>query len=311
MPEVPRKAAEKARGISRRQVLRWGILGGSLALIPLSVPGCGDDGEAVVPERGRELAAFLGDDELATLRAVIETVLPIDGNTTRLYDGIERYIQRLLSDVPSMDHPGAIFAGGPFSNRNPFPDVEHGKASDVFPRNDFEHFVPLTRLQLLGWRARLLGSETVDEFDFNASVLGPVVGLRNQYRSGLQALDELGHATFARSFSSLGADERQVVIQRANPDFVALVIGHAIEALFSVPEYGGNPGGLGWQFIGYDGDSQPLGYAIFDRSSNSYRERSDKPTSTADPNETFSPFPAEIANLLRLLTRLAGSPRFP
>ncbi|GBD26761.1 hypothetical protein HRbin30_02103 [bacterium HR30] len=311
VPELPETVSGKREGITRRQVLRWGILGGSFALVPVSLPGCGDDGEPVLPEDGAGPTPFLDERELATLRALVEAVLPLDPGLEPLRDGVEQYVQRLLSDVPSAERPGAIFAGGPFSGRNPFPDYERGAASNVFPPNDFSQFVPLNRLQLLGWRARLLGSEAVPEFDFNASVLGPVTGLRNQYRSGLKELDDLSYASFGRSFSALEPAERQAVVQRASSDFIALVTGHALESFFSAPEYGGNLSALGWQAIGYDGDSQPLGYAIFDQSTNSYRERPGKPTTGPNPDETFSPFPPEIATLLRVLTRLAGSPRFP
>lgn len=310
VPPALKDAPEETKGVTRRQVLRWGLLGGTFVLVPTSLPGCGDDGEPS-QTAAPQPTAFLDNGELSTLRALVETILPMDPALESLTASVEQYVQRFLSDLPSENDPGAIFAGGPFSGRQPFPDYDRGTASSAFPANDFAKFVPLTRLQRLSWRARLLGSQAVPEFDFNASVLGPLVGLRSQYRTGLRELEDLSQATLGRSFVSLDPSARQAVVQQASPEFIALVTGHALEALFSAPEYGGNPGGLGWRVIGYDGDSQPLGYAIFDRSANSYRERADKPTSGPNPDEAYAPFPAEIASLLRILTRLAGSPRFP
>jgi hypothetical protein len=40
--------------------------------------------------------------------------------------------------------------------------------------------------------------------------------------------------------------------------------------------------------IGLEGDSQPLGYSIFSRPLNDYKERADHPMSTPNPNELAS-----------------------
>jgi hypothetical protein len=45
------------------------------------------------------------------------------------------------------------------------------------------------------------------------------------------------------------------------------------EAAFAPPEYGGNPDGAGWAMVHFEGDSQPLGYSLYDLSTGSYRER--------------------------------------
>ena len=37
--------------------------------------------------------------------------------------------------------------------------------------------------------------------------------------------------------------------------------------------------------LGIEGDSQPLGYSVFSRATQSYRERPDHPVSTANPDE--------------------------
>lgn len=310
VPDIPRPGARRSRVFTRRQVLRWGIFGTTAALVPIALPGCGDDGEPP-PGPAREIPQFLDTQERATLRALVETILPSDGAPSAVTMGAHTYIERLLAAVPDEHDPGLVFAGGPFSGRNPYPDYDRGVPSSRYPSNEFAHFLPLTRLQRLGWRVRVLGSHAVPEFDFNAAILGPVIGLRTQYREGLRDLDDLAQSQFGTTFATLGLADREATLDRADADFIALVTGHVFEGLFSVPEYGGNTDRAGWQWIGYDGDSQPLGYAVYDRRAGVYRERADKPTSAPDPGEKHEPFPSEVDALLRVLVRLAGAPRFP
>ena len=42
--------------------------------------------------------------------------------------------------------------------------------------------------------------------------------------------------------------------------FLDTLFTHAIEGMYSVPEYGGNAALRGWQDIGWPGDRQPVGY---------------------------------------------------
>ena len=49
--------------------------------------------------------------------------------------------------------------------------------------------------------------------------------------------------------------------------FRDLLFTHAIEGMYSVPEYGGNAGLVGWQDIRFRGDTQPVGYAPHEVSS--------------------------------------------
>ena len=62
--------------------------------------------------------------------------------------------------------------------------------------------------------------------------------------------------------------------------------------------------------IKYDGDSQPLGYAIFDEGQMRYNERLDKPTSTANPDEDFSGVDATTQRFLSKLVLVVGTPHF-
>ena len=37
--------------------------------------------------------------------------------------------------------------------------------------------------------------------------------------------------------------------------------GHCCEGMYGAPEYGGNKDGVGWAYLGRDGDVQPRGYS--------------------------------------------------
>ena len=204
-----------------------------------------------------------------------------------------------------------VFAGGPFSNRNPFPDPATGSPSSHFPPDDFSHFVPLTRLQLLSWRVMLLGSAAVPGADFNDAVVGPTTGIRERYRTGLSDIQTKSMQMFGADFVALTSDQQDAILAAADPTFVDLVTSHTIEGMFSVPEYGGNTNRIGWNLIQYDGDSQPLGYSIFDTATMTYNERPDKPNSTANPDEDFSGVDAGTDKFLRFLVRIVGGPHFP
>jgi hypothetical protein len=48
---------------------------------------------------------------------------------------------------------------------------------------------------------------------------------------------------------------------RADPAFLELLHGHCCEGMYGAPEYGGNRDGVGWAYLGRDGDVQPRGYS--------------------------------------------------
>jgi hypothetical protein len=90
---------------------------------------------------------------------------------------------------------------------------------------------------------------------------------------------------------------------RRDRNFIALVAQHAIEGALSAPEYGGNRRRRGWTMLGLEGDSQPLGYALYSRRDGDYRERSDQPLSTPNPDEIDGPRPlsAEADQIQRFI----------
>lgn len=296
--------------VTRRQVLRWGAAGSALALLPgRGLLGCG--GTVTLQHD------FLTDEEKRTLTAVTGRIVPTDDLPGAVEAGASEYISRLLTLVPTADAPtGNVFAGGPFSNRNPFPDPTTGTPSTTYPPDDFLNFIPLNRLQLMSWRVQLLGTAAVPGSDFNAAVLGPVIGWRDQYRSGLAQIEALSQQSYNAAFADLAADQQDAVLaslNQENADFVSLITGHTLEGMFCAPEYGGNTNRIGWNLIQYDGDSQPLGYSIFDETTMSYNERSDKPNSTQNPDEDFSGVDATTAQFLTLIVKAANpsGPHFP
>jgi len=249
-----------------------------------SLTGCGDAGDA----------RFLDAGELATLAALVDRVLPPDGDPGAAALGAAEFVDRLLA---SFDGPGTprIYAGGPFSGRNPYPDNERGTASDEFPPDRFSRFLPLSRLQELRWRAELFGTGAVPGADVNDAVLGPRRGLRDIYREGLARVDEVSIAEAGGRFASLDPAEQDRVFEvldrsflpepRRDQTFIDIVIHHTLEACFAVTAYGGNRESRGFDLIGLEGDVQPLGFSIFSRAADAYVERPDHPVSTANPDE--------------------------
>lgn len=296
-----------SRAVTRRQVLRWGLAGSAAMALPVrGLFGCGGTIHLAQPA-----PSFLTADEQRALVAITGRIVPTDTLPGAVETDAAEYINRLLSLLPSEHEPGNVFAGGPFSNRNPFPDPTTGTPSTNFPPDDFEHFIPLTRLQLMSWRVQLLGSAAVPGADFNTAVRGPVIGWRERYRTGLAAVADTSAEMFGAEFAALTPQQQDDVLKAVDSDFVGLVTDHTLEGMFSAPEYGGNKDRSGWTLLQYDGDSQPLGYSIFDETTMSYRERPDKPNSTANPDEDFSGVDEATAEFLGLLVRVVGGPHFP
>ena len=211
----------------------------------------------------------------------------------------------LTSGVVSLFASRPVFAGGPFSGRQPFGDFASGHATDTFPAPEFHNAIPLSRIQRLAWTVLLDGASAVPAVASNPlATSSSDVNLRQQYRDGLAQLDQLSQSRFQKSFVQLtGAQQDQIMTQAAT--FTSVLTGHTIEGLMSDPIYGGNRDRIGWQLIGFDGDSQPLGYTLgFDDATQQYIERADKPNSKPNPDEDCSGFgPVMIA----FLTTVSGA----
>ena len=226
------------------------------------------------------------------------------------------------------------FGGGPFSGRQAQPHFAMGGAPcgdchgakgeggyavpasggavDAFPPNAFRLFAPMNRLQALSWRVRILGAGAVPEVADNPLLAQiPDIDLRQRYRSGLAQLESLAQSRFDSAFPALTTTQQRQVLSQANRLFVELLERHVIEGVLCMPEYGGNRDRLGWQLAGYDGDSQPLGYAIYDPSApGAYRERPDKPNSGPNPDEDCAGFSPAMQSFLDLISRSTGGGPF-
>jgi hypothetical protein len=226
------------------------------------------------------------------------------------------------------------FGGGPFSGRQAQPHFDigdtrcsecHGSKGkgghavpaagggvDAFPPNAFRLFPPLSRLQTLSWKVRVLGPAAAPEVADNPLLAQlPEVDLRQRYRDGLAQLESLAQSGFGSGFTALSAAQQRQVLGQANRQFAELLHRHVIEGVLCMPEYGGNRDRLGWKLAGYDGDSQPLGYAIYDPSvPGAYRERADRPNSGPNPDEDCAGFSAAMESFLDLISRSAGGGPF-
>jgi Gluconate 2-dehydrogenase subunit 3 len=240
---------------------------------------------------------FFSDHERATLTALCDRILPPDADPGAGALGAARYIEVLLTAFDVADPH--LFARGPFSDRNPFPDLRRGVPSDRLPQNFFLASARPSRLQELYWRAEILGSAAAGiPAPLDAQQGGPRVGLRDLYRAALAKVDQVAVDVSGHPFVELMPSEQDRVFRRIDsasvfpPDpsrggrsFVDLLIGHTLEGCFAAPEYGGNANTDGWRMIRIEGDVQPLGYSLFSTETGSYHERPDHPMSTANPDE--------------------------
>jgi gluconate 2-dehydrogenase gamma chain len=145
--------------------------------------------------------------------------------------GVTDYIDTMLGALGALEASAgapvpAIFASGPWSNRNTSgPDL-------------MASFVPPDPVTRIAWRQRL-------------------AGWRQQYTRGIAALDKLADGDFTKASP---AHQDKILASSQASTFLALLSEHTIEGMYSNPEYGGNRGLAGWKDISYPGDSQPRGY---------------------------------------------------
>ena len=278
------------------------------------------------------LSAFPGADanadaltSAADITAVIRALggsdpaADVDGNGVVDAADVAVTVQSIFGSVlagPPAFAGRPLFAGGPFSGREPFPDPQTGTASGSFPENSFSKALPLPRVKRLAWTVRLLGASAVPEVADNPMATSlPDVDLRQRYRTGIARVNELSGQQFGMPFDALDESQQDTVVtavrQSAKP-FYDLITNHTLEGMLCVPEYGGNRDRVGWELTHFDGDSQPLGYTIFDETIHDYRERPDKPNSTLDPDDPCSGFSPTMTAFLRLaLVTLARATEFP
>ncbi len=217
--------------LHRRQVLQTAGLAGLAALLApevlaaCSAPSSSPSGEAAG-------ASWLVLDthqakvvEEATARLVPG---PKDDASEAGHPGareanVTRYIDTMLGAF--MLSPPGIFAGGPFSNRA------------GWPVDDMARFLRLTAAQTSGWKRRL-------------------ASLRAQYHQGVETLDKMAGG----DFTAVSTEMMDGILAQDPDGFMTLLFGHAIEGMYSAPEYGGNRDLVDWHEIAWPGDRQPRGY---------------------------------------------------
>ncbi|HVY46402.1 MAG TPA: gluconate 2-dehydrogenase subunit 3 family protein, partial [Minicystis sp.] len=252
-------------------------------------------------------AAFFTDEERAVLAALADVVIPPDDTPGGADLGAVTYIEKLLTafDAPAGTTP-PVFAGGPFSGRQPYGDGEGG-ASTSFPPNDFATFLPMDRVTEAAVRLFLYGSKGVPGGGPNDDVLGPVKGLRDIVRAGLS--DAIASSP-DEPLAALDLPARTALFKGFADDFQEAMIDLVCQAAWSAPEYGGNPDVAGWRLIHFEGDAQPLGYSLYDLRTGRYVERADAPMTTANPGSDPEPMDAATHDYIATVTTLAGGTVF-
>ena len=286
-PESGAPGDETPRSLSRRVVLQCGgVVCLQAWLLPMA--GCGTStapaatsGSALRgPEEATPFARFLTNSERATLRALVDRLIPADltpgAAVAEADNAIDAFLAAFLTDPP------LIYAGGPFSDR--------AGAAD----NDFERFIPLDAYEALAWRLVIEGSQGLPEREFN----GPIKGLQQIYREGLARLDvraqqlatgilpaALGDIVAAQladmgldtvlaqvdalagneGFADLPAPLRDLILFDPSDATVQALVDVAfpdtLAGTYGPPEYGGNRDLVGWTLTDFDGDVQPRGYS--------------------------------------------------
>ena len=291
---VSASTMSRMEGIGRRGFLKLTAGAAVVAALPWGVGARCD-----VAPTGRAFAPH----QRATFDAIAARIVPADVDAGAVEAGVGDYVERLLT---AFDYdPPWVFAGGPFSGRTPFPDKLTGTASTRFPEDSFAQSLPLSRTAEIAWRTRIYGSAHVS----GAGRASGTQGLRDAYIIGLAGVDARARELFGRAFVDLTADEQDRVLAEADETFVRQVVEHTVEAMYAAPEYGGNRNLVAWRAIGYEGDSQPLGYSIFDASRGSYVEIPPAPVSRPNPDEVAG-FSAETLAFVSAIVAGAGGKRF-
>lgn len=239
---------------------RRGLLASGAAATGVAVLGVSDGLASVAVPLGRDRARFLTAGELATLRALVDRVVPGPPEDTvagavaaRCHVAIDALLGAFTVSPPR------IYAGGPFSDR--------GGAED----NDFTEFLPLDRYERTAWELRIRGSRGRRRLERN----GKVPGYQRTYRRGLAALE----ASVPGGFAGAPGPVRDAAMRQDDPAIRAVVdlaVPHTLQFMYGAPEYGGNRGLVGWTTTDFEGDVLPRGFT---------------------PEEVTDPEPSSLADL--------------
>jgi len=212
----------------RRSVLIAGAMLPVVRYVPASalMPGR-DEVAAATPYR------FLTAHQAATIVEATARLVPGPkddpteiGHPGAREAGVVHFVDRLLSAFA--EDPPAIFAGAPWSNR-------HTDGPDHLKK-----FVPLVERQAKAWHKR-------------------IKQLRKQVADAVIALDKGAVADGYKDFVTAPTTEQDKLLTDL-ADAREVLFSLTIDAMYSVPEYGGNHKLAGWHEIGWPGDIQPVGY---------------------------------------------------
>ena len=275
--------------ISRRSVLRV-ISAGSVLGLGESLAGCDDD---TAVDTG-----YFSDAQRLAIGALANVVVPPEeGSPGAAELGAAAFIERLLTAFDS--DPPALFAEGPYSGRQPF-------NAGALPPNDFARFRRLDRITERAWRIKLFGSKAAGA-SLNEGLVPEVIGLRDLFEQGIpKAMTES-----AKPLHLLSPAEIRDVFAGLDTDLQKAFLELVPQAVFGAPEYGGNPSGKGWALVHFEGDSQPLGYSLFDEASATYRDRPDAPVTVPDGTPDPSPIDDETRALLAQVVAFTDGKVFP
>ena len=252
----------------RRTVLIAGALLPVARYLPVS---------AVIPRSGKAAAVtsyrFLTAHQAAVVIEATARLVPgpLDDPTEAGHPGareagVVHFIDRLLSAFD--EDPPAIFAGAPWSDR-------HSSGPDHLAR-----FVPLIERQEKAWRKR-------------------VKQLQRDVAAAVVALDKGAVAAGYKDFVAAPTTEQDRLLSelaKARDTLFSLTI----DAMYSVPEYGGNHNLAGWHDIKWKGDIQPVGYTAAEVESDDGPD----PVATGD-----MPAVQEVIDALPMLSRARGARR--
>ncbi|MBV8756217.1 MAG: gluconate 2-dehydrogenase subunit 3 family protein [Deltaproteobacteria bacterium] len=228
---------------------------------------------AKLPACGDNADPVFSHTERTLLRGFADVVIPKDDTPGGADLGAVAYIERLITAFSALHDTPAIYAGGPFSGRVAYPD-------GTYPTRDFERFIELDRVSLAAWQTE-------------------IASLDQRLRAGLKTAAE----TTTKGIDDLTATDFAALFDSSDDDFKQLMLDLVFEAAWAAPEYGGNPGGAGWQLIHFEGDSLPLGYSQWNGSE--HVERPEAPLSTANPSDP-EPLTDDVRQLLATVIGVLG-----
>lgn len=275
----------------RREVLKLIGLSAAAAMLP----GC-------KPKSSAPTYRFFTPAQASAMAALADAIFPPDTAPGGSALGAVVYIDHFLSafDVS----PPELLSGGPYSNRNPYPNPD-GTPSKQYPPDGFATFLPLDRVAEAHWRLYLYGSDAVGGGP-NDAVLGKTIGLRDQITSGLAAV----MASASPPLEQQTAVQLSETVAGLDPTFQTTLVQLVSQGVLSAPEYQGNLNSGGWQICNYEGDVQPYGFTQYDMTTGKYVERADHPTSTANPGPDPDPLDSDTESLISIAILALGGTNF-